>query len=232
MGGGGAREADRDMTSDVLTTRAPNRATLARQMVLLAWPPFIGLWSRVQGFQPEHLMRPVNERKIVRATGGAAFAVAESWVGARIGDEGDPRDLVLRYLAAFGPARVRDAETWSYLKGLGPAFEALRPKLRVFRDERGRELFDLPRAPRPPEKTPAPVRFLPDYDNLLLPPTFLVDGFAAGSWKIQRARATASLLLEPFEALPRQSRAELVEAGEALARFVEPDAERFEVRFA
>jgi hypothetical protein len=188
--------------------------------------------------------------------GAAAFAVAESWIGARLDGEGDPKALVLSYLGAFGPAAVRDAETWSYLKGLGPAFEALRPKLRVFRDERGRELFDLPKAPRPPESTPAPVRFLPDYDNLLLShadrrrviadehrsrvatanlrilPTFLVDGFVGGTWKIERARAAASLVLEPFEALSRKTRSELVEEGEALVRFVEPDARKFEVRFA
>jgi hypothetical protein len=187
--------------------------------------------------------------------GAAAFAVAESWIGKRLAAKGDPKALVLSYLAAFGPAGVRDAETWSYLKGLAPAFEELRPKLRVFRDERDRELFDLPKAPRPPEKTPVPVRFLPDYDNLLLshadrrrviadehrpriatanlrlPPTFLVDGFVAGTWKMERARQTASLVVEPFEAVARPARAAIIEEGEALARFVEPDAQKFEVRF-
>jgi hypothetical protein len=188
--------------------------------------------------------------------GAAAFAVAETWIGARVGGKGDPRDLVLRYLAAFGPAGVRDAETWSYARGLAEVFAALRPKLRVFRDERGRELFDLPKAPRPSADTSAPVRFLPDYDNLLLAhadrgriiadhhrskvaranlrilPTFLVDGFVGGTWRIERKRASASLLLEAFDALPRKTRAELVEEGEALVRFVEPDAKTVEVRFA
>jgi hypothetical protein len=186
--------------------------------------------------------------------GAAAFAVAESWIGKRIGGGGDLRPLVLRYLAGFGPASVPDAQTWSGLRGLGEAFEALRPKLRVFRDERRRELFDVPAGPRPPADTPAPVRFLPDYDNLLLGhadrtrvipeahrprlatanlrvfATFLVDGFVTGTWKIERARSSARLVVEPFESLSRAVRAELEEEGRALVRFVESDARTVEVR--
>ncbi|PYQ03923.1 MAG: hypothetical protein DMF83_19835 [Acidobacteria bacterium] len=189
--------------------------------------------------------------------GAAAFAAAETWLGARVDTQGqgDLRALVLRYLAAFGPASVRDAETWSYVRGLADTFEALRPRLRVFRDERGRELFDLPKAPRPPADTPAPVRFLPDYDNVLLAhadrtrviadahrskvatanlrtlATFLVDGFVTGVWRIERKRASASLLLESFAPVSRKTRAELAEEGEALVRFVEPDARTADVRF-
>jgi hypothetical protein len=137
---------------------------------------------------------------------------------------------------------------------LEDAFAALRPKLRVFRDEKGRELFDLPRAPRPPATAPAPARFLPDYDNLLLGhadrsriisdehrrrvttknlqilATFLVDGVVAGTWRIARARASAVLALDPFVEIPRKARAELTEEGRALLRFAEPDAKSSEVR--
>jgi len=188
--------------------------------------------------------------------GSAAFAVAESWIGRPLGKGWDERKLVLRYLAAFGPAGPRDAETWSGMIKLRDAFEALRPKLRTFRDDKGRELFDLPRAPRPPADRPAPIRFLPDYDNLLLShadrtrivpavhrprlattnlrvmATFLVDGFVAGTWRIERARASAALLIEPFEALSRKARAELAEEGKGLLRFAEGDARAFEVRVA
>jgi hypothetical protein len=187
--------------------------------------------------------------------GAAAFAVAESWIGRRLGKGWDERELVLRYLAGFGPAGPRDAEIWSGLVKLRDAFEALRPKLRVFRDEKGRELFDLPKAPRPPADRPAPVRFLPDYDNLLLGhadrtrvipalhkpklattnlrvmATFLVDGFVAGAWRISRARSAAALELEPFESFSRKARAELTAEGTGLLRFAEPDARTFEVRF-
>ena len=119
-----------------------------------------------------------------------------------------PKALVLRYLEAFGPASIADAQTWCGLGGLGTVFEQLRPKLRAFQDERGRELFDLPHAPRPDADEEAPVRFLPEWDNLLLshadrsrviadahrpaittanlrlPGTFLVDGFVAGTWVV------------------------------------------------
>lgn len=181
------------------------------------------------------------------------FAVAESWLGKPIPEPGGLEELVRRYLAAFGPSSVADAQTWSGLKGLRPTFEALRPELVTFRDERRRELFDLPEAPRPAEDTPAPLRFLPEYDNVLLAhddrkrivadeyrkkvflpglrvaATFLVDGFTAGTWKAERKRKAARLLLEPFGDLGKKERAELEEEGEKLLRFLEPDAASFEV---
>jgi hypothetical protein len=187
--------------------------------------------------------------------GAAEFALADAWLGVEVTSKGDLQGLVLRYLAAFGPATVKDAETWSYLGGLGPVFEALRPRLSVFKDEKGREVFDLPKAPRPDGDTPAPVRFLPDYDNLLLshadrrrvvddahrkrlatknlrlPPTFLVDGRVLGTWSVERKRAAATLVLQPFAPLGKQVKDELAGEGEALARFVEPDAQAVAVKF-
>jgi hypothetical protein len=179
--------------------------------------------------------------------GAADFAVAESWLGEPIGSDASPHALILRYLAAFGPATVSDAQTWSGLNGLKLPFEELRPKLQTFRDERGRELFDLPKAPRPPEDSPAPVRFLPEYDNLILShddrtrfvakehraavflpnlrviSTFLVDGFVAGTWKIERKKDTATLVITSFAALPKRVRDELTDEGERLVHFVEGD---------
>jgi hypothetical protein len=188
--------------------------------------------------------------------GSADFAVADSWLGREVATtEAPPHALVRRYLAAFGPATPGDAQVWSALSGLRSVFEELRPSLVTFRDERKRELFDLPDAPRPPEDTPAPVRFLPDYDNVLLShedrtriiadehrpmvftknltvaPTFLVDGFVAGSWKVERKKKTASLTLSPFGKLTRKTKEELEHEGEALLSFVEEDAETREVTF-
>jgi Winged helix DNA-binding domain len=180
--------------------------------------------------------------------GAACFAAAESWIGRPLAAPSELPTLVLRYLAAFGPATVADAQTWSGLRGLKDTFQALRPRLRTFRDERGRELFDLPRAPRPPADRPAPVRFLPDFDALLLghqdrsrvlrpehgakvttanlrvQPTFLVDGLVGGTWRVERTKSKAVLLVEPFLPVPKAARAELVAEGTALLRFVESDA--------
>jgi hypothetical protein len=185
----------------------------------------------------------------------ARFAVAETWL-ARPLEPGDHTEaLVRRYLAAFGPATVADAQTWSGLK-LKAAFEALRPALVTFRDEKKRELFDLPDAPRPPESTPAPVRLVPEYDNLVLAhadrtrlipeeyrprivtknlkvqATFLVDGMVAGLWRVARKGQRAGLTLEPFEPLGATVRAELTAEAERLLRFAEPDAQAHEVTVA
>ncbi|HEX5172769.1 MAG TPA: winged helix DNA-binding domain-containing protein, partial [Gaiellaceae bacterium] len=138
--------------------------------------------------------------------------------------------LVRRYLGAFGPATRADIAEWSGLRvrDFEPALESLGP-LRTFRDERGRELLDLPRAPLPPGDSPAPVRFLPRYDNLVLAhadrarvvadehrrtvihgggmveATFLVDGFVAGLWRAEAGRVR----VEPFAPLPRVWRREV-----------------------
>lgn len=187
----------------------------------------------------------------------AEFVTTETWLGAAPAwGDASPSLLIRRYLAAFGPASVGDMQTWSALTGLREAFEALRPSLSVFRDERGRELFDLPDAPRPSEDTTAPVRFIPDFDSLILAhddrrrliadehraaiflpnlrilPTFLVDGRVAGTWKIEAKKASATLVIEPFTAVPRAARAALTEEGDELVRFVEPEAASFAVRIA
>jgi hypothetical protein len=101
-------------------------------------------------------------------SGKVPFTTAEKWLGTELTVSEDPRGLVLKYLAAFGPATVRDIQTWSGRTQLKESVEEIRGELRVFRGENDSELLDLPDAPLPPGDTPAPPRFVPDYDNLVL----------------------------------------------------------------
>lgn len=184
----------------------------------------------------------VTPRGLWRRSGGSAFTTMEAWLGASPDPAPDAETIVLRYLAAFGPATPADAQYWSGVPGLGEVFERLRPRLRIVRDEEGRELFDVPRAPLPDEDVPAPVRFLPEYDNVtighkdrtrIVPegiPRFtevgwgsvLVDGSVAARWRLFEANPGPTLRIEPFRPLTREERAETrVEAGR-LATFLAP----------
>jgi hypothetical protein len=187
----------------------------------------------------------------------ADFALADQWLGQTIAADDTTDTLLLRYLAAFGPATATDAQTWSGLPSptVKAVLEEVRPKLVTFQDERGRELFDLPDAPRPDPDTPAPPRFLPEFDNLLLShadrrrvladehrrlvylsknlrvrPTFLLDGVVSGTWRVERKRGAATLEIQPFAPIPRRAAEELLAEGERLLRFVEDDAKTFDVQ--
>ncbi len=357
-----------------ITLEALNRATLARQLLLarkripvpkavsqllavqaqLARPPFIALWSRLEGFTREMLSAALHGRTVVRATmmrgtlhlvttadyvalrgslqpgldagllsilgerlektdmtrvsekaaaffeaphsfddarrylvaqfpdgderamgyavrlrlplvqvpmtgapwafpGQADFVSAHAWIGRSPEPPCGVEVLVQRYLAAYGPATVKGAQTWLGMPGVKEAIERLRPSLRVFQGPKKAELYDLPSAPRPPADTPAPVRFLADYDNILIAraderllaaahrravflpglrvlPTFLVNGRVAGTWAIERAKGIATLSLSAFGPMSRAVRGELEEEGEALARFIEPDSRTLSVK--
>jgi Winged helix DNA-binding domain len=358
----------------VLSTRELGRATLARQLLLerhslgaveavgrLAGmqaqepgPPYLGLWSRLEGFEAAELAAAIEERTIVRATsmrgtvhllaaddyvrlhsavasalegdmanylgsrlegvdvaalvedgrgifeqkesmsaaalrdalaerhpeadvraiaavvrtslplvrvpdGGrwgftpkAPFTDAQRWLGRPLRKRPDRAELVRRYLAAFGPASVRDAEAWLGGGGLGPVFEKLSAELAAFRDEAGRQLFDLPSAPRPPSDAPAPVRLLPEFDNLVLAhadrtrvisdehrkalttknlrvrATVLVDGAVAGFWRLEKSRGRAAIVVEPLVKLRAADRRAVLAEAEDAARFLEPGAKAHE----
>ncbi len=212
---------------------ASSLAYAARFLLPIVQVPPRGLWGR---------------------SGQARWRHLDSWLGTTGSEHPDGatvEDLVLRYLAAFGPATPADLATWSWLTGFREVLEPLRPRLRTWRDESGRELFDLPDAPVPHPDTPAPFRFLPEYDNVALSHadrarivapesagritgftgTFLVDGFVAGQWRIARDDGTATLVLDPFVALTADQRDEAIAEGQALLEFREPLAQTRAVTF-
>ena len=176
----------------------------------------------------------------------------ETWLRRPMAKDTAPDALILRYLGAVGPATVQDIQHWSGLSRLQAVVEKLRPGLRVFRDEDGRELFDLPNAPRPAADTPAAPRFLPEFDNLLLShagrdhiiteadrkriitntvlPTLLVDGMVRGVWKIAQQRGQAILAIELRGRLSKAEMAAVAEEGERLLAFVADAAGTREVR--
>ncbi|MBT2479554.1 winged helix DNA-binding domain-containing protein [Streptomyces sp. ISL-94] len=172
----------------------------------------------------------VTPRGVWGRSGQVRLTTVENWLGGRPAGEAATQsvdDVVLRYLAAFGPASVKDMQVWAGLTRLREAFERLRPGLAVFRDENGVELFDLPDAPRPDAQTPAPPRFLPEFDNLLLSHadrsrvvtpevkgrtwtgnqahcTLLVDGFVAGLWKAEEGNGVTVELFGEVSAVRKE----------------------------
>ena len=187
----------------------------------------------------------VPPRGIWGASGQATLTPAETWLRRAFPSTSSPTRMIVRYLAAFGPATIADIQTWSGLTSLGSVVERLRPRLRSFRDERDRELLDVPGAPLPDPKTAAPPRFLPEFDNVLLAhadrtriipqecpasigtPTVLIDGFVRGAWKITREGTLTVTTLERLS--PKQTDA-LTKEGARLLAFVRPDAGARKVR--
>ena len=198
----------------------------------------------------------VPPRGVWGRSGQAKYAAIEAWTGRSLARSPSIDAVALRYLAGFGPASVMDMQKWSGLTGLGDAFERLRPRLAVFRDEEGKELFDLPEAPRPAPAVPAPVRFLGEYDNVLLghadrrriiPDDFpwkemlapgrfvnnlLVDGLLRATWWIERdGKRRATLGIRPFRELSGAARDEVAAEAERMIEFAAPDAAARGVRF-
>lgn len=179
---------------------------------------------------------------------GGEFVLTKAYLGKAVAEPA-PTELLRRYLAAWGPATAADFSGWSGLKGVAPLFEALGPELVTFRDARNRILHDLRDAPRPSGDTPAPPRLVPDFDavtqghqdrarilpaehapriaskNLQVPPMLLVDGFVAGTWKLEARRKTATVTVTAFETLRAVDRKAVEAEALGLARTFEPDAE-------
>jgi len=211
-------------------------ADLAKILAVEGWPRIawsgVGLWLDLVRVPPSGTW----ERR--RAD---LYGLAEDWLEPTVASEAEGLEhLVRRYLRGFGPASAGDIANWAGLQvtALRPVIERL--NVRRYRDEEGKELLDLPRAPLPDPDTPAPVRFLPTWDATLLVharrtqilperyrslvfntktphsvPTFLVDGAVAGTWRFEKGRVE----LKPFDRLPRAARGELEDEAERLATF-------------
>jgi len=255
----GKRMADIDRaelleTGRALLEEAPRTVTELRALLLERWPDGD---PDALGFSLQFLLPLVHVPP--RGTWGRGGAVpatlAESWLRRPLSNDQSPDELIVRYLGAFGPATVADVQEWSRLTGLKAAMERLRPQLRTFRDEAGKELFDLPDGPLPDPDVPAPPRFLPEYDNIVLGhadrrrmlsdelrkalwtkngllASALVDGTVAATWKIVRDRKRATLTIDPLRRIARKDRAALAEEAERLLAFTDPEVTVRDVRFA
>ena len=184
------------------------------------------------------------------------FQLAEEWMGRReAGEEAGLVHLLRRYLDGFGPGTVNEAANWAGVPVTRMKEASERLTLRRFRSEDGKVLLDLPRSPLPDAGTRAPVRFLPTWDatllvharrTLILPEhyrerifntkspqsfaTLLVDGAVSGTWRWERAGGKATIVVEPFEGLPRGALREVRDEAARLVKFVEPDATSYAVR--
>ncbi|WP_068158031.1 winged helix DNA-binding domain-containing protein [Rhodococcus phenolicus] len=240
--------AGRDLVRDVPRSQQELQPFLAERF---AGRDPKALAHGVRGLVP---MVQVPPRGLWGRSGLPRLAALDEWTGLPLLTP-DPESLLLRYLGAFGPASVRDAQAWCGLTRLGEVFERMRARLEVFRDERGVELFDLPDAPRPDPATPAPARILAPFDNVLLShadrsrlvsdenrgrimtqngivkPAVLVGGTAAGLADLNITKKSAALDITPWRRLTASNRSALEAEGLRLLDFAAPTAGGHRVRF-
>jgi hypothetical protein len=220
--------------------RTPLSFTELGEALCLAWPDrdSTALAQVVRAYVP---LVQVPPRGIWGAPGQARHTTMSAWLGQPVDSLRSSLDeVVMRYLGAFGPASTADIQTWSGLTRLREVVDRLRPRLVTFRDESDVELFDVPDAPRPDPDVVAPVRFLPEWDNILLshadrgriisdknrariatkngvvPGSVLVDGSVGATWKLTRNRDSAALAISPLTTLSIRHQAAMVEEAERL----------------
>jgi hypothetical protein len=203
-------------------------AYVARHLLPLVQLPPRGVWGK--GGQP-------------------TWSTAQIWLGRPLVRKPSLESLLLRYLGAFGPASLADMAAWSGLSGLRHVVEAMRPDLRSFRDERGRELLDIPKGVIEDPARPVSPRFLPEFDNLLLshddrtrviaPPyrymvgngTFLLDGMVAGTWAATGKGSAGVLTISSFQPISSQQRRALGREGERLLSLLSPSSPAGNIQF-
>jgi hypothetical protein len=204
------------------------------------WPAHDGQ-ALAQAIRTHVALVQVPPRGIWGQGGQARHTSLEAWLGPWSGTGMSLDGLIRRYLAAFGPASVADMQKWSGLTRLREIVDRLGPQLISFRDGNGLELFDLPDAPRPSAETPAPIRYLAEFDNILLshadrtrivtehdramlfttngivPGAVLVDGMVRARWRIDQVKhRTATLTVVPFHRLSKEDSSAIAQEGRRL----------------
>jgi hypothetical protein len=253
MGGAGpaaiAAAAEEELARGPLGARELGRRLVARG--LGRDPEAIG--NAARAYAP---LVQVTPRGVWNRSGAARYATLRDWTGRDLDPAPSREELVLRYLRAFGPASVKDAQSWSGLTRLRADFDALRPRLVALRGEDGTELFDVPEGPRPDPSAPAPVRFLGEYDNVLLghadrsriiPAGFpwremlqagrfvqnlLVDGILRATWWIDEEPGAAALTIRAWPELDARELEAVAAEAEPLLVLLAPAAARRAVRIA
>jgi hypothetical protein len=243
---GSARLADVVAAGEELLRERPRRRAELAELLGQHWPDAEpSALAHAVTFHLPLVQTP--PRGLWGESGQATWALTEDWLGAPLERDAQADEFVLRYLAAFGPATTADLRTWSGLTGLGDVIKRLRPHLRVLRDEQGRELLDVPDGLLPDPETPAPPRFLPEFDNALLSHadrsrlfkgsggagysrgatvgSLLFDGFYSGIWLLSGSTLTIASLVMP------DGREEIEPEGLRLLEFLVPDSCQPRVEF-
>ncbi|WP_204004582.1 winged helix DNA-binding domain-containing protein [Micromonospora lutea] len=222
----------------------PRQLTEAARVIADRWP---GVPARTLGDALSTLVPLVQvpPRGVWGERAGAYNTTIEAWLGRPLppASPATVDALVLRYLAAYGPAATADIRAWSGLTGLRESVQRLRPSLRTFRDERGRELLDVPDGALPDPQTPAPPRFLPAFDNAVLgyddrsrvidaehrglsvtgARFLLVDGRVSGTWAVTVDGGAAALRIAALRPLTAVERDAVVAEGESLLTMFQPE---------
>jgi hypothetical protein len=229
-------------TGQALLVQQPRTLSELGAALQQRWPDY-DAQSLAYGVHYQVPLVQIPPRGLWGSSGKAVLSTAPAWLGRELDGDTSPDALVLRYLAAFGPASVADIRNWSGLTGLREVVERLRPQLRAFADERGRELFDVADGPLPDPDVPVSPRFLPEYDNFFLghddrsrigedgdrvrmsrstigAQPVLIDGFIRGAWRITAQRRAAVLRIAPTRKLSKADAAAVEAEGAALLEFM------------
>ncbi|HEY2597420.1 MAG TPA: winged helix DNA-binding domain-containing protein [Candidatus Dormibacteraeota bacterium] len=226
----------------------PRTTADMRKLLAKRWPRYD---SNSLAYAVRYLLPMVQipPRGLWGGRGVPTYVTAETWLGDQLNSDVSPDAMVMRYLKAYGPSTIADIQSWSGLTNVRLVTERLRPRLHTFRDDKGRELLDVPGGLFIDPDAEVPPRFLPDYDNVLLAhddrsrilakehrqlvgrPTLLVDGYAIGFWKLAREKGAVVLVIETLKPLSKADRKAVETEGIQLLSFIAAESTIRDIRF-